>query len=69
MIHFDDVEPIGEPTEIEKLLGFRVKDGMVWIDGKISRSWTVPRIDHLTKAVEVIEKLLLEKKLNYTNSL
>jgi hypothetical protein len=47
---------MNEITEVEKLLGFRVYAGMVWIEH--FKSWTVPRIDHMQKAVEVIEKLL-----------
>jgi hypothetical protein len=61
MIHLDDSEPEGKPSKVESLLGYRVKEGMVWVDGKQTRSWTVPRIDHLAKAVAVIEKLLADK--------
>jgi hypothetical protein len=60
---FFDTEPQGESSEIEKMLGFRVKEGMVWVDGKETKGWSCPRIDHLAKAVEVIEKLLEEKQL------
>jgi hypothetical protein len=60
MIELDN-KPIDEPSEAEELLGFRVKEGMVWVGGKIISSWSVPRIDHMKKAVEVIEKLLQNK--------
>lgn len=60
-------EPQSEPSEVEKLLGFRVKDGMVWIEGKMFKEWTVPRIDHMQKAVEVIQGLLDRQKFEREN--
>jgi hypothetical protein len=49
-------EPNGEPSETEELLGFRVKNGMTWY--KNTEAWGVPLINHLQKAVEVIEQLI-----------
>ena len=60
-------EPQSEPSEVEKLLGFRVKDGMVWIEGKMFKGFVVPRIDHMQKAVEVIQGLLDRQKFEREN--
>ncbi len=57
-----EVEIFGELTPSEKLLGFRVRDGMVWVDGALTQGWSVPRIDHMQKAVKVIDGLLDEFK-------
>lgn len=43
-----------ELSEVEKLLGFRVRNGMVLVAGE----WSVPRIREMKKAVEVIQELL-----------
>lgn len=56
MSQLSEDEPIGEPSEVEKLLGFRVQDGKVWSEK--FKFWCVPRIDHLQKAIEVIKTLL-----------
>lgn len=56
-----DNKPTDEPTEAEKMLGFRVKNGMVYVDGRITSNWSVPRICDMQKAVEVIEKLLAKR--------
>jgi hypothetical protein len=62
MINLDDT-PEGEPTPIEKILDFRVKDGMVWVEGKETKGWSVPRIRDMKKAVEVIGNLLASHDL------
>jgi hypothetical protein len=43
-----------ELSEVEKLLGFRVRNGMVLVAGE----WSVPRIREMKKAVEVIQVLI-----------
>jgi hypothetical protein len=47
-----------ELSEIEKLLGFRVRNGMVLVSGE----WSVPRIQDMRKAVEVIQGLIDKQK-------
>ena len=47
-----------ELTEPEKLLGFRVRNGMILVGGE----WSVPRIQEMRKAVEVIQVLIDKQK-------
>ena len=54
MINFDNSPPSVELTEIEKQLGFRIKSGMIW--SKSLEIWTVPRIDHMQKAMQLLEE-------------
>lgn len=67
MIELIDEKSEGESSETEKLLGFRVKEGMVW--NEHFNSWTVPRNDNMQKAVEVIEELLKMEKATDMNAL
>jgi hypothetical protein len=52
-------EPTNKMTSAEKLLGFRVKNGMTWYQN--IEAWGCPLILHMQKAVEVIEQLIKEK--------
>jgi hypothetical protein len=54
-------------AEVEALLGFKIQNGMVWMEGKFYTGWTVPRIDHMQKAIEIIQGLLDRQKFEREN--